>query len=239
MGARKFLIVTTARSGSNQLVDYINQIPGAVCFGELFKWSANKAWEWKKIVTYFQDPQEAQRLLNTDLQQYWSTIAAGASAGKDWVGAKLFYEHRKNDPFWSVLRDPELTVIHLYRPRMMDTFLSLLRAEASGVWVIRENAGEPPPAPDIVFDEKRYLEYRDFSRETFTRIRSTMSDHPRFHEICYDDISNVELMSATLERIYGAKISLQETLIKQSRSTKLGAIRNEGAMAQYADDLLI
>lgn len=237
MKARQFLIVATARSGSNQLVDYFNQVPKTKCFGEVFKPDFPGEWGWQFIAPFFANDDDARDYHKHRLSEYWDRIVERSSSGNDWVGAKLFYEHRGRDPLWSRLHDDDLTVVHLYRPRVMDLFLSLLRAEATGVWIARDEASLPPD-PEIDFPEERYLKYRAYQRSRFAEIRNALSSKPNYWELNYDDISNPTIMSQRLNSILGRQAALKETLIKQSRSGDLGKIRNHEVAAQYADDLV-
>ena len=238
MKARQFLIVATARSGSNQLVDYFNQVPNTKCFGEVFKPDYPSEWGWQFIAPFFSSDDEARDYHKHRLSEYWDRIVERSSSSNEWVGAKLFYEHRGRDPLWSRLNDDDLTVVHLYRPRLMDLFLSLLRAEATGVWIARDEASLPPD-PEINFQEERYLKYRAYQRSRFAEIRGALSAKPNYFEVSYDDISRPTIMSQRFNDILHKQAELKETLVKQSRSSDLAKILNSDVVARYVDDLVM
>lgn len=244
MEKTRFIVLATARSGSNQLVNYINQTKVARCLGEIFK----KAF-WDKpddenksrlrIESCFSGVEEARRLHEHDFNLYWGGIADNFPGNHKYIGAKLFYEHRRNDdPFWIDVFQRNPIIIHLWRSRVLESFLSLVRAEATGEWTIRDAAKNFERNPPIVFDKKRYLNYRRFSCKHFARMRSLRTATKQYHEIEYGAISDMSAMGARLVDIFGPTEILASNFVKQAPADVLENVQNRSEAEKFMVDRL-
>ena len=68
---RAFVIVSSARSGSNLLVGYLRQLREAACFGEILRSDFVDKPGWQKLVGRLDLPGAARELHVTDLTAFW------------------------------------------------------------------------------------------------------------------------------------------------------------------------
>ena len=238
----RFLIISTARSGSNQLVDYVNQTKVALCFGEIVKkaFFANPgpSKHFNLITACFDDLEQAKQLQLADPEKFWDVVSSRVPGNHRYVGAKVFYEHREKHAFWNnvFVRNP--IIIHLWRSRVMESFLSLDRAKATKQWTVRQGTSLEKKNPPIVFDEKRYLAYRDLSRERFVRIRNRRSEAAHYHEVEYAQIGDPKLIGAFLNDVFKVEGKYAETLVKQAPVDTLDNVENRSVAEKYLEDRL-
>jgi LPS sulfotransferase NodH len=206
----RFLIISTARSGSNQLVDYVNQSKVAICFGEIVKLaffdSPGPSKHFKLISDCFSDAEEAKELQLSDPEKFWDVVSSRVSGNHRYVGAKVFYEHRENHEFWHDVFKRNSIILHLWRSRVLDSYLSLIRAKATKQWTVRHGNSPTQQIPPIVFDQKRYVAYRDLSRKRFIRTRNRRNESAHYHEIEYAQICDPELIGPVLNDIFKAQV---------------------------------
>lgn len=239
---QRFLVITTARSGSNQLVDYINQTKVARCFGEVFKQSflaSTDILERQRIVSEcFSSIEEARTIHATDPEAFWHTICIRARGPMRFIGAKLFYEHREKDAFWRNVMKLNPLIIHLWRAPVLESFLSLVRAETTKIWTVRKTNALTEQKPQLVFDESRYLRYRNMSRTRFQRVRNRKAEANQYFEIEYEQIAAPTLIGSTLNSIFGVKATYSATLVKQAPDDPLENIENRSIAERYLADRL-
>jgi LPS sulfotransferase NodH len=238
----RFLIISTARSGSNQLVDYVNQTRVALCFGELFKKpffdTIDNNKQLKLITDCFSGLDEAKSIQLPDPARFWDAVASRVPGSHRYVGAKLFYEHREADPLWLQVFKRNPIIIHLWRSHVLESFLSLDRARATKQWTVRSGSASAQRNPLIVFDEKRYLAYRERSRTRFNRIRNRKSEAAHYYEIEYSQVSDPARIGPTLNDIFKTQATYSATLVKQAPKDPLDNVQNRPAAEKYLDDRL-
>jgi hypothetical protein len=165
----RFLIISTARSGSNQLVDYVNQTKVALCFGEIVKKAffdaPGSSKQFDLISNCFPDASQAKQLQLANPEEFWALVSSRVQATKQWTVR----------PGNSLQRNPP-----------------------------------------IVFDERRYLAYRDLSRSRFLRIRDRQNEAARYYEIEYSTIASPQSIRTILNNIFQAEATYSETLVKQA-----------------------
>jgi len=84
---RVFVIVSSARSGSNLLVSYLRQVSRAACFGEILRDDFVDKPGWDKLAKRLDMPPEAGRLHREDLTAFWELFLAQGLRRRRWVGA--------------------------------------------------------------------------------------------------------------------------------------------------------
>jgi hypothetical protein len=236
----RFLIVATARSGSNQLVDYINQTRVARCLGEIFKanyWLENNG-SHRYINDCFAGTDEARKLHGSDLSLYWDTVSRGFAGPHKYIGAKLFYEHRQGEGFWLEIFQRNTTIIHLWRSQILNSFISLVRAETTNEWAVRDMHKLFDRVPRLAFDESRYLRYRSFCTANFRKIRAMGGESNNYHEIEYSSIADVHTIGPILNRIFNTGATYSPTLQKQAPEDPLENVENRAAAEKYLSDRL-
>src|SRR5438046_1262735 len=107
-----FFVIASARTGSNLLVEYLNQIPGVHCLTEILNWHAPLA------PSRGTSPAGAIR----HIRRWMQTVRTGHR------GCKLFFNHL--DDFGLGVRDleaafPGANYIVLYREALAEQFVSL------------------------------------------------------------------------------------------------------------------
>ena len=238
----RFLIISTARSGSNQLVDYVNQTKVALCFGEIVKKAffnnPGPSKHFKLISDCFDDAEQAKQLQLSDPEKFWDVVSSSVPGNHRYVGAKVFYEHREKHPFWRDVFAQNSIILHLWRSRIMESFLSLDRAKATKQWTVRPGTSLAQQNPPIVFDEQRYLAYRDRSRERFMRIRNRRNEAAHYYEVEYAQICDPTLIGPILDDIFKVQGKYTETLVKQAPADTLDNVQNRSVAEKYLEDRL-
>jgi hypothetical protein len=131
-----FIILGSARSGSNLLASALNTHPNIICFRELFN-PASDTLDYN-VPGYDNDSRDDLALRNKDLRSFIATrIFCSHAPDTRAVGFKVMREHLD---FFAGLADhlsgiPDLRVLRLVRSNLLRTFVSLRIAEASGHWV--------------------------------------------------------------------------------------------------------
>jgi LPS sulfotransferase NodH len=128
---RTFILLSVARSGSNLLRDYLNQHNSVRCFGEVFKKSFVNEKDWQFFASM---DSNIDRLHADDLVSFWKLALEHYELDHPVIGAKIFYYHREGNEIWRYFASSRTPIIHLVREELIDSYLSLKLAEASGVW---------------------------------------------------------------------------------------------------------
>lgn len=231
---RAFVIVSSARSGSNLLVAYLRQVSRAACFGEIFRGEFPTKPGWETLVRRLDLPVSARELHRSDLTAFWELVLAQGLRRRQWVGAKAFYYHRESDALWSRFAAADHRVLHLWRDATFDQYVSRLLAVESGEW----KAGDGSAEPRVTFDAGDYLRYREGIREGLERTRARYGDSDRFIEIEYRQLSDHAFVEALLQRLFGERIAVEETLRRQRGRPKLDYLLNPEAAAPFVEDSL-
>jgi LPS sulfotransferase NodH len=230
---RAFVIVSSARSGSNLLVSYLRQVSGAACFGEILRGEFPTKPGWDKLVKRLDLPPGARELHRADLTAFWELCLRQGLRRRRWVGAKAFYYHREADPVWSRFEAPDHRVLHLWRDSTFDQYVSRLLAVASGEWKAGGGA-----EPRVTFERDDYLRYRDGIRAGLERTRARFGQSDRFTDIEYRQLMERDFVEGLLLHLFDERISVEETLRRQRGRPKLEYLTNPHEAAPYAGDTL-
>ena len=231
---RAFVIVSSARSGSNLLVSYLRQVSEAACFGEILRGEFPTKPGWDKLVRRLDLPPSARELHRADLTAFWELCLRQGLRRRRWVGAKAFYYHREADPVWSRFEAPDHRVLHLWRDSTFDQYVSRLLAVESGEW----KAGDGSAEPRVTFDRHDYLRYREGIRAGLERTRARFGQSDRFTDIEYRQLMDHDFVEGLLLRLFGERISVEETLRRQRGRPKLEYLTNPDEAAPYTGDTL-
>ena len=104
---RAFVIVASARSGTNLLVSYLRQVPQAACFGEIFRGEFPDKPGWQQLASRLDLPDSARALHRHDLTAWWELVLERGLRRRRWLGAKAFYYHRETDAVWDRFAAPD------------------------------------------------------------------------------------------------------------------------------------
>lgn len=242
---RAFVIISSARSGSNLLVGYLRQVRQAACFGEILRSDFGDKPGWDKLVERLDMPADARALHAADLTAFWELFLAQGLRRRSWLGAKAFYYHRRGDPIWDRFAAPDHRVIHLWRDATLDQYVSRLLAVASGEWKGGDRSdridGEPDveDEPRVTFDRPDYLRYRETLRADILATRARYSGSERYVEIEYRQLLDHAFVGALLERLFGERIDVAETLRRQRSRPKIAYLDNPAEAEPFTADSIL
>ena len=181
-----FVILGHPRSGSTLLLNALREHPGLLVYGEVFN-----------------DEPEARRDGYGGTDEVYETGADGASflahtIFRDRcdpevlaVGFKLLYSQSHGHGMrsaWDYLVDrTELRVIHLTRDSLLDAYVSLAEAEASGRWHVELHEAVASGAP-LHIDPEACLEFLDGVHASREWARRAFRAHEVF-ELSYEQLT--------------------------------------------------
>jgi LPS sulfotransferase NodH len=249
---RAFIIVSSARSGSNLLVGYLRQVSQAACLGEILRSDFVGKPGWDRLVQRLDLPAEAASLHDRDLTGFWELVLARGLRRRRWLGAKAFYYHRRDDPVWERFGEADHRIIHLWRDATFDQYVSRLLAVTSGEWkspsaerdgreVIAagtdEGAGADEGAtPRVTFDRAGYLEYREALRADIQAARARYGGSGRYVEIEYRQLLDHDVIEGLLADLFGERIDVAESLRRQRSRPKIEYLANPADGAPFTAD---
>jgi hypothetical protein len=142
-----FIVLSAMRSGSNNLQDSLNAHPEIECGGEVF--NPRHVQIWSKVYREDQRARQAQivglkaAVVVARYGKRWfpemMLRIARRPLGRDMFGFRLFGDHVECfglNPLLETLHTQGTKFIHLVRRDTFDQALSLVRAQATGVWKI-------------------------------------------------------------------------------------------------------
>ena len=237
---RAFVIVSSARSGSNLLVRYLRQVSDAACFGEILRDDYPERPGWDKLVKRLDMPPSARSHHADDLTAFWELFLARGLRRRRWLGAKAFYYHRRGDPIWERFGAADHRVIHLWRDATFDQYVSRLLAVSSGEWKApgdeAASTGRRESQPRVVFDPADYLRYREAQRSDIAATRARYGGSERYVEVEYSQLSDHDFVEDLLARLFGARIDVEETLRRQRGRPKIEYLSNPDAAQPFTTD---
>lgn len=225
-----FVIFSYPRSGSYLLIDLLNKIEGVKCHGEIFK---NEAIELDEDI---------RNLFSWDVKQrdqrphaYLSKII-DLSEGKA-IGFKLLASQSKTMEVHMNGSDEFSKII--LRRNVIDVYISLQRAKATGVWV---DKGIPRPFEDasFLFEAEQFEHECHWHHKYYHRLECCAKKRPhRFLLIDYEEVVD----RSAFERIcpfLGVPTPPAQTLMsemKKQTTEKMGdLIINIEEMKNYIRD---
>lgn len=229
---RAFVIVSSARSGSNLLVSYLRQVSGAACFGEIFRGEFPDKPGWDKLARRLELPDSARDLHRSDLTAFWELVLAAGLRRRRWLGAKIFYYHREDNALWTRFEAADHRVLHLWRDSTFDQYVSRRLAVQSGEW----KAGAGTAEPRVTFDRDEYRRYREGIRAGLERTRARFGSSERFIDIEYRELSDHAFVEGLLWQLFGERIAVEETLRRQRGRPKLEYLLNPDVAEPFAAD---
>jgi LPS sulfotransferase NodH len=141
----KFVILSSARSGSSWLVNALNSIDGVTCYGELFNKKPQVFGEGTSKFSRFGH----WRRKNSGIRplitfRYLNEIYNGDQTN----GFKLMHVQAKRYPeIGAYFLSRQIAVIHLVRKNIFSSVVSSLVAEQRGKWLFKEGETIPEEKP--------------------------------------------------------------------------------------------
>jgi LPS sulfotransferase NodH len=239
---RAFVVVSSARSGSNLLVGYLRQVRQVACLGEIFRDAYPGSPGWDKLVERLGLPRDAADLHARDVTAFWELVVEQGLRRRGWVGAKAFYYHRRGERIWDRFGEDDHRVIHLWRDATFEQYVSRLLAVSSGEWKSPGRASDPPgegsaeePAR-LVFDRADYLAYRSTLRTDVEWARERFGTSGRYVELEYRQLLDHGFVADLLEQLFGERIDVTETLRPQRSRPKIEYLANPEAGEPFVAD---
>ena len=178
---KKFVIISTSRTGSTLLMTLLNDHENIICEGEIFK-----------------------NLNNKSCEQIWNIFFANKPKKIEQVGFKLFYFHPNGEDksVWDFIKnDKNITIIHLMRKNLLRIYLSQRIGLKTKLWT--DNINRPN---NITLESKKVtLNYQECSdaldkmANYQNKTKQIFKNH-NYLEIFYEDL--VQNKSLEMNRIF-------------------------------------
>jgi LPS sulfotransferase NodH len=226
---RRFIILTTARSGSNFLLGMLNSHTQVLAFGELFREKKNIGWDLDPYDRYLQSDRLKKLAQRDPVAFIENKVFRNFPAVKKAVGFKIFYYHAQDESMrhlWRFLRDQnDINVIHLKRMNTLKTMLSLKKAFLTNKWT--QTSIEKEERSSISLDYEECLENFNWTQQTQKKYDKFFQNHPKL-DITYEDLSNnVDREMERIQKFLGIDYEIcTPATIKQSNQTLSQAISN-------------
>ncbi len=214
-----FFVIASARTGSNLLVEYLNQIPGVHCLSEILNCHSPIAPSRRT------SPAGAIRHIRRWLQ----TVRVRHR------GCKLFFNHL--DDFRLELRDleaafPGAKYLVLYRESLAEQFVSLEHARLTDQWLL--HPGEQRKQRSITVDPAALRKFCDDMRRDYQQLLSHPAIHHRGSIFSYEEL--IEIPVHTIEQhvcsLLGVpSIEPKAPLCKQNPEPLASRITNYNSLA--------
>lgn len=197
---QKFVLIASPRTGSQALNRHLNQYDGMVMHGEVFNSGfVGLRHDYHDKMNL---PRESVDVRDAEPEQFIARIFDDPAAR--FVGFHIFPEQTR-PAILPVLEDESIKKLWLFR-NPVASFVSLLEAEASGVWIL--HASEPLPAgayrQKVHFDIDRFNEYLRDLNLFRTKIKSVLFETGQpYFPIHYSDIADPLVGNAIIAYLGG------------------------------------
>lgn len=232
MHCQKFVLLASPRTGSQALNHHLNQYEGMVMHGEVFNPSfVGLRYDYHEKMSL---RRESVDVRDAEPEQFIARIFDDPTAR--FIGFHIFPDQTR-PAILPVLEDESVKKLWLVR-NPVASFVSLLEAEASGVWLV--HASEPLLAggrrKKVHFDIDRFNSYLRELNLFRAKIRSVLSatGQPYF-PIHYNDIADPLVGNAIIAYLGGAqRLNHFETeTLKQPPRPFVERIENYQEFAMY------
>ncbi|MEZ5003138.1 MAG: hypothetical protein R2730_08865 [Chitinophagales bacterium] len=187
----KFIILSTARTGTNYIKSLLNAHENTIAFGEIFRNKKQIGWDFpgynpkKHFNTFIDSP--IKFITKHLFIKYPKEVKA--------VGFKIFYHHAgdilNNGSVWEFLKnDPSIKIIHIHRQNSLATHLSLRKAFKFDNW--KNTEGEKKEIIKIDLDYNDCLKAFNDIDHWAEYANNYFKDH-KILNILYEDFSNPTL----------------------------------------------
>ncbi len=226
---RRFIILTTARSGSNFLRGLLNAHSQVIAFGELFRDPGAIGWDLPRYDEFLQSPR-LRRLAQRDPaafveREVFKTFPMQTKA----VGFKIFYYHAQDASrrdIWRYLRESrDISVIHLKRNNMLKNLLSLNKAFQTNNWTSTKGTREEKLV--LSLDPEECLKHFTWAQNVKQEYDGLFADHSKI-DVIYEDLAgDTPGEFARIQRFLGIDLeSCKPTTRRQSGQPLSEAVSN-------------
>ena len=222
-----FIVAGSPRTGSSLVLLGLAAHPHVRTFGELFHpWADPRPGAGPTEQDRFDETRE-EALAFLD-----RTVWAAATAARPAVGFKLFVSHTKTegtrDLFFKLSRAmPHLRVIHCLRANYLDAWVSLKKAETTGVWAQFPGDSEPPTPRPISVSSAELMGFFE-EMEANDALLRTFHDPKRCHVVDYGELATG--YAPTMESLWRflglPSVETSPALVKQNRASLTEFLQN-------------
>jgi LPS sulfotransferase NodH len=189
--AARFVVVATARTGTNLLLGMLNDHPGCYGGGELFNVDAlaGETIPWREMEAA--DRPALLALRRRDPVAFWREISGMAAArGFSRIGFKLLYSqgfsHRAL--LDHLAAEKKLPVIHLKRRNLLRRLVSERQAYATGKWAATPAQGPAAARPAVRLDMAEMIASIRTTEEHQEIYDNLFAGHPVLN-LVYEDLA--------------------------------------------------
>jgi LPS sulfotransferase NodH len=223
----RFVLLSSPRTGSTLMALALHSHPAVVMGSELFHpfeeerkaHAMDPGTALAVLDDYYHEGDDPVRFLEQHL------YGRAYPPEKKAVGFKLFHFHLPDGPgaaFWSWLAAArDIRIIHLYRRRLLEAFVSMMIAIQTQEWRRPVSAGSPvPQLPPLTIDVDKFKKYADALASYVDRMNATLKDHAMLTLEYQDDVvAQFEATVKQVEALLGIESRpLPQKLRKQARS---------------------
>jgi len=223
---QRFILLAYARTGSSLVMGALNAHPAIVMYNEIFlpfqdvrqKHVQTPSSLYARLDDYYRDGADPVDFLKSHV--YGRAYAAEKKA----VGFKLSLVQLRTGPeskFWDWLAGAtDIRIIHLYRKRLLESYVSYQRAWKTNQWRI---ASEVHPADadlePVTVDVDQFRKYADELIAYLAQVQTTFQAHPLLTIEYHDDV--VAQFDDTMKKLEAfldvESMPLPQKLQKQAR----------------------
>jgi hypothetical protein len=236
---QKFILLASPRTGSQALNRYLNQYDGMVLHGEVLNPSfvGLRHDYHDKLGVCRHDVQTRDRNVRGFVERVFD------DPGASFVGFHIFPDQTRAAVL-PVLRDESVKKLWLFR-NPVESFISLLEAETSGVWIVDAGDVEDSVPNDgmkrsrsgkVRFDESRFKAHLD-SLELFkAKVKSVLAERGQpYLPLSYADIGDPLVTNAIISFLGGEQRlrEFKEETLKQASRPLFERVANYHELAAY------
>lgn len=209
---KEFVIISTARCGSNHLVSLLNSHPNVRCYGEVFG-----------ILNY-----APLRLLDWRCKApaLWVNTLKLTAAHKQYLGYKLMYTHCPQHMAY-VLRAPHIKIIWLNRQNALKRYVSFIKALQSKVWRTSRTKKIRTSSTLVTVNTQHMLAKMRTSNATLAALQAQLLQLPgKSLYITYEDLTGSKpaaVWQSILQFLQLPDIPLPRSALRKQNNDNLAA----------------
>ncbi|MCP4399601.1 MAG: sulfotransferase [bacterium] len=218
----KFIIVGSARSGSNLITSYLNSHPQICCYYEIFH---PEEFDASRTHHYYPTNRRVHTLFVTHPERFLEEKFFSRHYSKQilWVGFKIFYQHTRQSGQKSVwpylVENKKLKIIHIKRNNLLAQYLSFIRSQQSGVWSSRVTPNYHQHFP-VTLSYENCLKYFKDSGNYIRETERLFYEHDKINVYYEDLLDNKDVQLARIQDFFRLpQQSLRSGLKKQNLQT--------------------
>ncbi len=180
---RPFFVIASARTGSNLLVEYLNQIPGVHCVSEILN----------RLSPIAPPPGTSPAAAIQHIHRWLQTVRT------EHRGCKLFFNHLHD--YRLTLRDletafPGAKYLVLYRESLAEQFVSLEHARLTDQWLLKP--GDQRKQTSVTVDSAALRRFCDATRRDYQELLAHPAIYHRGSIFSYEELT--EIPAYTIEQ---------------------------------------